>query len=612
MRRKSGRVTRSVVAVVLGVCYGFLSDFSQAQEVKSGAFGSSGTSEAPKTGPSAAELRRAALGMSARKASKGPIRNRRRSPSRSGAVGQTAITANFILPSLRDQFVTIQGNKFSLGGEVFYAKGANYWPADYGWTAMWSSEAEWANGSMLRIVSDDLKRARDIGSNTVRIIAQWGLFSGPDAPKYHDRLGLVLSKARDNDLKVILTLFDWASNEDMAAENYPKHDAYLAEFARRYGNNPTVFAWDLQNEPDHRYELGTPAPTVRPLVVNFLKRSYAKLKEFNVRQPVSAGLYGHYLVPRGAPSGIADPEGLLQVFDFGMFHWYESPDALRLAINTVSASLGKPILLEELGTPSGGDRWSGSLKDNSCKFERPEYFSPAIQANLFADWGRVIRGAQQKLAGVIVWDLIDHSRLTAEKSYAFCPGDITEYFGMYTIDGKLKPAGEVFKRDFPLYLGRTAASGLVDKVFRETINRSCSPVECPEYVSRVVSDGVSEASLRTSVQNPRERLVRQWYYGYLKRVADDGGLNYYLGRLASGANCRSVGVEFARNIKFQSESGQLLSHEEFVRRLYLGFLGRQPDAGGYAYWVDVLRRNPDRQRMMSDFLNCTEFFARCG
>jgi len=475
---------------------------------------------------------------------------------------------------------------------------------------MWNQDAMWANSVIPTIVGQDFKKTRDLGANTIRLIAPYLYFSGVDSSKYHARLTEVLRLAQLNGLRVILTLFDWATDEEIAASNFPMHDVYLREFANRYGQNPTILAWDIQNEPDHRYGLGH--PEVRSTVIEFLKRSYAKLKEFGVRQPVSAGLYGHYLAPRDPAKAINDPEGLLQTFDFVMLHWYESPEGLKAAIGTaLTNGGGKPVLLEELGTPSGGGRYTGKYSDGSCKIDRLDTASLTSQENLFKGWGSVIREFNKSLSGVVVWDLVDHSDSTAKLTDAFCPGDITGYFGLYQTNGQLKPAGAVFKMDFPLFMGQQSANSLANKIFSQTLGRRCSIEECKEPISRVVSEGTSEAALTKSIGSARERLVRQWYYGYLGRIADDGGLAYYLDKLATGNDCRMVGKFFLENVKFQGELGVVFSNSDFVTKLYIGFMGRRPDAGGFNYWLGLLNNQQTRDKMVNDFLNSPEYTARC-
>jgi hypothetical protein len=509
------------------------------------------------------------------------------------------------------QFIQIQGQNFYLGNEIYYIKGVNYWPADFGWTAMWNHDEAWTNGVMSKVVQQDFKRTSELGANTVRIIAPYVYFSGPDSSKYHNRLNFVLTLARINGLRVILTLFDWASNEELTAKNFPGHDAYLREFATRYGQNPTIMAWDIQNEPDHRYMLEQPNPAVRSDVVQFLTRSYSKLKEFGVRQPVSAGLYGHYLKPRYPAQSIDDTDRLIQTFDFSMFHWYESADGLRYAISAALKNGGKPVLVEELGVPSGGNRFSGKYSNGTCALDRSESATPSSQEKLFKEWAKVVGEFKTSLSGVVVWDLIDHSESTATLTDAFCPGDITGYFGLYQTNGQIKPSGNVFKYDFPLFMGQSAATILVDRISRQVLGRKCSTEECQEPVSRVVSQGTSEAALRKSMANPRERLVRQWYKGYLDRLADDSGLAYYLEKLDSGIDCRTVATIFLGVLNYQGELGTLYSNEEFVKKMYQGFLGRQPDVGGNAYWVGGLNSQETREKMVSYFLNSPEFYARC-
>ena len=52
------------------------------------------------------------------------------------------------------------------------------------------------------------------------------------------------------------------------------------------------------------------------------------------------------------------------------------------------------------------------------------------------------------------------------------------------------------------------------------------------------------------------------------------------------------------------------SRERRVRALYLDLLGRGPDAGGVAFWADVLLRTGDDVGLAVELAASDEYFAR--
>jgi glucose/arabinose dehydrogenase len=80
--------------------------------------------------------------------------------------------------------------------------------------------------------------------------------------------------------------------------------------------------------------------------------------------------------------------------------------------------------------------------------------------------------------------------------------------------------------------------------------------------------------------------VLRAYRAAYGRGADLGGLSHWLGRRvgAGGRSFREVAYSsFIRSPEFDAKYAGT-TDEEFVRRVYANALGRQPDAGGLAYW----------------------------
>jgi hypothetical protein len=66
------------------------------------------------------------------------------------------------------------------------------------------------------------------------------------------------------------------------------------------------------------------------------------------------------------------------------------------------------------------------------------------------------------------------------------------------------------------------------------------------------------------------------------------GLGYWIGRLDEKATVREIAVGFAESKEFADLYGSAPSNADIVMRLYKNILHREPDAGGYQYWLNIL------------------------
>lgn len=108
--------------------------------------------------------------------------------------------------------------------------------------------------------------------------------------------------------------------------------------------------------------------------------------------------------------------------------------------------------------------------------------------------------------------------------------------------------------------------------------------------------------------------VERLYRAYFLRAPDAGGLAYWHGIRSRGVSLANISEEFARSAEFRIRYGSL-SNRDFVNLVYRNVLSRQPDAGGFTYWVGLLDRGLTRGHMMIGFSDSPEFktvVARIG
>ena len=80
------------------------------------------------------------------------------------------------------------------------------------------------------------------------------------------------------------------------------------------------------------------------------------------------------------------------------------------------------------------------------------------------------------------------------------------------------------------------------------------------------------------------------YQAAFNRVPDNGGLKFWIGSMDGGASLKDVATGFVGSPEFQTVYGSNPTNEQFVVKLYNNVLHRDPDAGGKAYWLDLMDR----------------------
>ncbi|MBI4494420.1 MAG: hypothetical protein HY690_16685 [Chloroflexi bacterium] len=132
----------------------------------------------------------------------------------------------------------VQGEHFVDGsGQTVFLLGANYeGPADRAWQ-MWDEGKFDPN-----LVARDLDRARAANVSVLRVFVQRALAEDIRAGRW-TKLDRVLDLADQRGLKLVLTFADYAEPELVRLV------AIDSAVAARYRSRPTVFAYDLKNEP---------------------------------------------------------------------------------------------------------------------------------------------------------------------------------------------------------------------------------------------------------------------------------------------------------------------------------------------------------------------------
>lgn len=101
------------------------------------------------------------------------------------------------------------------------------------------------------------------------------------------------------------------------------------------------------------------------------------------------------------------------------------------------------------------------------------------------------------------------------------------------------------------------------------------------------------------------QVVRMYQAG-LGRDPDQEGLNFWIGRLQQGANLGQIAQGFLATPEGLARFGSNPSDTEFVNRIYVNVLGRDPEQGGLAFWVGRLQEGAPRQDVLAGIAESPE------
>lgn len=103
-----------------------------------------------------------------------------------------------------------------------------------------------------------------------------------------------------------------------------------------------------------------------------------------------------------------------------------------------------------------------------------------------------------------------------------------------------------------------------------------------------------------------EGTVYRLYRAYFLREPDAGGFTYWLTQHRWGYPLDAISEDFARSTEFVGMYGSL-TDQQFVDRVYVNVLGREPDQGGYDYWLRQMAAGLRRGGLMLAFSDSEEF-----
>lgn len=99
------------------------------------------------------------------------------------------------------------------------------------------------------------------------------------------------------------------------------------------------------------------------------------------------------------------------------------------------------------------------------------------------------------------------------------------------------------------------------------------------------------------------------YRAAFDREPDQAGVGYWISALDHGASMTDISAAFLRSEEFQDLYGTGLSNTELVGEMYHNILHRDPDQGGFDYWVGRLDEGMAREKLLYSLSESTENVA---
>jgi len=228
-------------------------------------------------------------------------------------------------------------------------KGINYYPQKTPWN-MFGKEF---NDT---IIDADFKITKTTGLNTIRIFIPYEDFGKAKVNSEKlKKLQQVLDVAHSNELKVMITLFDFYG--DYSVLNWTLNQKHAIDIVSRFKDHPALLAWDIKNEPDLDF-----ASRGKITVTSWLKRMSIVVKSIDKKHPITIGW-------SNAKSAVT----LKNEVDFISFHYYKKPVGLKNTLKLLQEEVAsKQVVLTEFGLSSYSGFWnlfSGSETNQAAYYK---------------------------------------------------------------------------------------------------------------------------------------------------------------------------------------------------------------------------------------------------
>ncbi|KAI9567337.1 glycoside hydrolase family 5 protein [Boletus coccyginus] len=338
-------------------------------------------------------------------------------------------------------FVKADGQRFILNGAPYTVFGANSY-----WVGLTNLTTDEMNTAFQNIAETGGTTVRTEGFNEVTTPSgdYYQLWNGCTPTINYGPTGLenfdnVIAAAKANDIRLIVALTNnWNDYGGMdvyvnqilgqgqphdyfytSPEVIAAYQDYVKVWIERYIDEPTIFAWELANEPRCTGSTNTTSGTcTTTTITNWVKTMSAYIKSLDSNHLVAVGDEGWFNWTNTMDASYNGSHGVdfnanlaIDTIDFGTFHLYPyswdegTPSAMRWGKTWIEthrnaqATYNKPVLMEEFGVLASQD-----------------------QIATYENWYATV--VDSGLTGVLVWQAGSNltSGPTPDDGYAIYPG----------------------------------------------------------------------------------------------------------------------------------------------------------------------------------------------
>jgi hypothetical protein len=289
-------------------------------------------------------------------------------------------------------------------------KGINYYPQATPWN-MYGEQYK------PEIILKDFKIIKDAGLNAIRIFVPYEAFGKANVNfKNIDQLKKTLDIANENNLKVMVTLFDFYG--DYSVLNWTINQRHAETIVSQLKNHPALLAWDIKNEPNLDFN-----NRGESLITAWLSHMIDLVKSIDKDHPVTIGW-----------SNVESASILKDKIDFVSFHYYEELEDLEEKYKTLTSRIpDKPIVITEFGLSSYKGFWNPF---GNSEQDQADYYQQA--QSIFT----------KNNMGFMAWTLYDFTEIPKEVVGRLpWRKRAQEHFGFINQNGETKPAFKYISKE---------------------------------------------------------------------------------------------------------------------------------------------------------------------
>jgi|TARA_B110000238_G_scaffold81983_1_gene90254 endo-1,4-beta-mannosidase len=249
-------------------------------------------------------------------------------------------------------------------------KGINYYPQATPWD-MYGPNFD------IDIINNDFKIIKNAGLNSIRIFVPYLDFGKANVqPDKLEKLENILDAAATQNLKVVVTLFDFYGNYEVL--DWTLNHRHAEIIVEKFKNHEAILAWDVKNEPNLDFN-----SRGKETVIAWLEHMLVLIKSIDKKHPVTIGW-----------SNTESAVILKDKVDVVSFHYYEDVASFESEYLELKEKVkNKPLILQEFGLSSYGGFW------------RPFVSSEKKQANYYKEIQQVLT---KNAVPFMSWTLYDY------------------------------------------------------------------------------------------------------------------------------------------------------------------------------------------------------------